>query len=914
MEKILKILLVDDDDLDRKMIMLSLKKTELLIEAEEVDNSLLAIEKILSNCFDCVFLDYRLPGKNGLEILQEVRSKGKKTPIVILTAHGDEPLAVEIMKAGASDYIPKTLLNPDSLSLSIRNAVRGYQADRQIELHQEELKKERDFNQAVLDTISSLVVVLDRKARIVRFNCTCEEILGYSILEVKGREFQEFFLPSQIEKNKTMFDSLLAGQFPQKCEYHLITKNGNDRTIVWVFTCLLDNNSQVDYIVCTGTDITELKLVELELTKAKGVAESSTKAKTQFLANMSHEIRTPLTAIIGMTELLLSTSLTSEQKGYSKTIRTSSDVLLSLISDILDLSKIESDKLELEESPFNLKKCIEQAVELVSTKVNEKGLEFVYKIDEEVPIMLLGDITRLRQILVNLISNAAKFTSEGEIVLSVNRARKVNDKYEIHFAVKDTGIGIEQEKIDKLFKIFTQVDASVTRQYGGTGLGLAISKQLCEKMGGNIWVESTFGQGATFHFTILVSSTTGKLSDAYNTVVLTGKKILIIDYNQTTCDSLIKQAENWAMIPKSAATVADVLALIQQQDFDVVIVDLYMPQITEMLVINEIRKHKKGLPIIIFAFQNQIQSISPEIRKEFTAFLTKPVNPHHLYDVLDSLFSSQLSQSKEQLIASNAKQMAKQLPLRILLVEDNEVVREVVELMLKKVGYQICLAQNGLEAIEALKKQTFDLVLMDVQMPEMDGLTATQEIIRLWPVSRPRIVGMTAGAMLEDRKACLEAGMDDYVSKPLSWRELQTVLYRSQTTSTISIKNEAKPAASDSYDDSINWQTLEQIKFLHSGDSAGWQELVEMFRSGSEKRLLLLKEAFSTEQITNVRSLAHALKGSTSNLGAIKMAEICHNIEKVSEHEFKKSVKGLIQNLEIEFEQVYQILKNTKVE
>ncbi|KAF0236801.1 MAG: multi-sensor hybrid histidine kinase, partial [bacterium] len=658
MEKTLKILLVDDDNLDRRVIMLSLKKTELLIEAEEVDNSLLAIEKILSNSFDCVFLDYRLPGKNGLEILQEVRSKGKKTPIVILTAHGDEPLAVEIMKAGASDYIPKTLLNPDSLSLSIRNAVRGYQADCQIELHQEELKKERDFNQAVLDTISSLVVVLDRKARIVRFNCTCEEILGYNIVEVKGREFQKFFPPSEIEKiekNKTIFDSLLAGQFPQKCEYSLITKNGNNRNIVWVFTCLLDSNSQVDYIVCTGTDITELKLVELELTKAKGVAESSTKAKTQFLANMSHEIRTPLTAIIGMTELLLSTNLTGEQKGYSKTIRTSSDVLLSLISDILDLSKIESDKLELEESPFNLKKCIEQAVELVSTKVNEKGLEFVYKIDENVPIMLLGDITRLRQILVNLISNAAKFTSEGEIVLSVNRAKKVNDKYEIHFAVKDTGIGIEPEKIDKLFKIFTQVDASVTRQYGGTGLGLAISKQLCEKMGGNIWVESTFGQGATFHFTIFARSTTGKLSDAYNTAVLTGKKVLIIDYNQTTCDSLIKQVGNWAMVPKSAATVADVVTLTQQQDFDVVIVDLYIPQITEMPVINEIRKYKRNLPIIIFAFQNQIQSISPEIRKEFTAFLTKPVNSHHLYDVLDSLFSSQLPQSKEQIIITNAK-------------------------------------------------------------------------------------------------------------------------------------------------------------------------------------------------------------------------------------------------------------------
>lgn len=919
MEKSLKILLVDDDDLDRKVIVLSLKKTGLLIEVEEVDNSVKALEKIFSNYFDCVFLDYRLPGKSGLEVLQEVRTKGNKTPIVILTAHGDEPLAVEIMKAGASDYIPKTLLNSDGLSLSIRNAIRTRQAEDKIELHQKELKKERDFNQAILDTISSLVVILDKQARIVSFNSTCEKNLGYKLQEVEGKLFQEFFQPSKIKENNfifgSLFDSLIKGNFPQTCEYNLVNKTGNNCTIVWVFTCLLDNNGQVTHIVCTGTDITEIKLVELELTKAKKTAESATRAKTQFLANMSHEIRTPLTAVIGMTELLLSTNLTSEQKGYGKTIRASSDVLLTLINDILDLSKIESDKLDLEENPFNLKKCIEQTIELVSNKVNEKGLELVYNIDNDVPIMLIGDITRLRQILVNLIGNAAKFTSEGEIVLSVDKTKKIKDKYEIHFSIKDTGIGIEPEKIDKLFQAFTQVDASVTRQYGGTGLGLAISKQLCEMMGGNIWVESNFGQGTTFHFTIVVGSTTGKLSDTYNTAVLTGKKVLIIDYNQTTSDVLVKQVENWAMVPKSAATVNDVVALIQQHHFDVAIVDLYIPQITEMPVIKEIRKYKKDLPIIILAFQNQIQNISPEIRKDFTAFITKPVNSHHLYDVLDSLFSSDLSQSKEKSMASNTpKPMAEELPLRILLVEDNEVVREVVELMLRKAGYQIGLAQNGLSAIEALKSQTYDLVLMDVQMPEMDGLTATKEICRLWPKSRPRIVGMTAGAMLEDRKACLEAGMDDYVSKPLSWRELQTVLYRSQFENSFpsSAKHESK--ATESINDSINWQTLEQIKFLHSGDPIGWEELVEMFRSGSEKRLNMLKEASSKEQIGNVRSLAHALKGSTSNLGAVKMAEICHKIEKVSESEFKKSITPLIQNLEIEFERVYQTLKNTKVE
>lgn len=909
-EKMLKILLVDDDELDRRIIVLSLKKTNLLVEIEETSDGEQATERIIENSFDCVFLDYRLPGKSGLEILQEVRSKNNKTPIIMLTAHGGEPLAVEIMKAGASDYIPKTLLNPDALSLSIRNAIRNHQATIQLELNQHELKRERDFNATVLDTISSLVIVIDKEGKIIKVNSTCEKILGYTSEEIKYRSFQDLFSQSQIIKNKQTFESILQEKFPQKCEYNLITKAGDKRTITWVFTALLDAN-EVDYIVCTGNDITERKLVELELTNAKRDAESATKAKTQFLANMSHEIRTPLTAIIGMTELLLTTNLTNEQKGYGKTIRNSSDVLLSLISDILDLSKIESDKLELEETPFNLKKCIEQAIELVSNKVSEKNLELIYKIDDNVPTMLVGDIVRLRQILVNLLSNAAKFTSEGEIVLSVNKKHKIENKHEIHFVVKDTGIGISQEKINKLFGAFTQVDASVTRQYGGTGLGLAISKKLVEMMGGSIWVESILGQGSSFHFTILVNGTTGKLADVYDVVLLAGKKILVVDYNPTASSAITTQVENWGMEPTAASNITDVISLIQKQDFDVAIVDLYIPQITEMPVISELRKYKKDLPIIILAFQNQIQNISPEIRKEFTAFLTKPINSHHLYDVLESLFSAQISDAK-----NSNKQMAEELPLRILLVEDNEVVQEVVELMLRKAGYISSLAKNGLEAIQALKSQTYDLVLMDVQMPEMDGLTATREIRKTWTnPNSPYIVGMTAGAMLEDRKACLDSGMNDYVSKPLSWRELQTVLYRSQSIndSDINANLEGKSNILEA-DNSVNWVILEQIKFLHNGDPEGWQDLVEMFDSGSKKRLTLLKEALSIENISNVRSLAHALKGSTSNLGATKMAELCHKIEKTPESEFKKLTKSLIQNLELEFEKFSQILKNTKID
>ncbi|MBI4852114.1 MAG: response regulator [Acidobacteria bacterium] len=914
MERPLNILLVDDDELDRRMLTLSLKKTNLSIKTQEASGSAEALEKIFTNAFDCVFLDYRLPGKNGLEILQEVRAKANKTPIVILTAHGGEPLAVEIMKAGASDYIPKTLINPEALSLSLRNAIRTHQANLQIEIHQQELKRERDFNQAILDTISSLIVVLDRNARIIKINSTCEKILEYTPEEIRLKNFQDLFSQSQFGKNQLIFDSIAQGNFPQKCEYNLITKNGDKRTITWVFTALLDNNNQVDYIICTGTDITERKQAELELTKAKKDAESATKAKTQFLANMSHEIRTPLTAIIGMTELLLSTNLTNEQKGYGKTIRTSSDILLSLINDILDLSKIESDKLELEENPFNLKKCIEQAIELISNKVNEKGLELIYKIDNNVPIMLLGDIVRLRQILVNLLSNAAKFTSEGEIVLSVDKVKKINSKYELHFAVKDTGIGIEKEKIDKLFKIFNQVDASVTRQYGGTGLGLAISKKLCEMMNGNIWVESSLGKGSTFHFTITVNSTTGKLLDVYNSAVLTGKRVLVVDYNQTTCEVLVKQIENWAMEPRAATTITDVINLVQHQDFDIAIVDLYMPQITEMSVISELHKYKKNLPIIILAFQNQIQNINPDIRKDFTAFITKPINSHNLYDVLESFFSSHLSQSKESL-QNTVKLMAKDLPLNILLVEDNEVVQEVVGLMLSKVGYQSDLARNGLEAIQALRQKTYDLVLMDVQMPEMDGLTATKEIRRICPNSKTYIVGMTAGAMLEDRKACLDSGMNDYVSKPLSWKDLQAILYRSKPNEISNFDENLENMVDDldSYDNSINWQIFEQIKFLHSDDPEGWQELVEMFQSGSEKRLGLLKEALSSGEINNVRLLAHTLKGSSSNLGAVKMAELCYKIEKKQELGFNQSIGDLIESLELEFKKFCTILKNTKL-
>ncbi|MCO6457637.1 MAG: response regulator [Pirellulaceae bacterium] len=769
----------------------------------------------------------------------------------------------------------------------------------QQKLAEEALSRERDLLRTLINHLPDLIFVKDAEGRFVAANEAVIHALGARRLDdVLGRTDFDFFDAALAAHFHADDEDVIRSAMPLiDREEEIIAPDGQRKWLLTTKVPLLDSQGLVVGLVGIGRNVTRLKQVESDLTAAKEAADSANRAKSDFLANMSHEIRTPMNAIIGMTELLLDTHLTANQREYLRMVASSGESLLTLLNDILDFSKIEAGKMELDPSRFQLRDSLGDTIRSLALRAHGKGLELAFRVGHDVPDALIGDISRLRQVIVNLVGNAIKFTERGEVLVSVECQGHDERHAELRFAVVDTGIGIPLEQQERIFHAFEQADSSTTRRFGGTGLGLAISCRLVELMGGRIWIDSRPGRGSTFYFTARFEVADGKDGGELpgKLTAISDLRVLVVDDNATNRRILVDMLSNWGMQPVAVAGASEALAALRDavtagNPFRLLLSDVNMPEADGFELVRWVRDERAltGLPIVLLTSGGRPGDHRRRGELHIAAQLLKPVKQSELFStVVTALGVSPLEDPTEEPATGPAAQVRS---LKILLAEDNQVNQLLATALLQRQGHHVAVAHNGRQTVEMWSHGDFDLILMDVEMPEVDGLEATRQIRQR---ERQRgthvpIIAMTAHAMRGDRELCLAAGMDDYLSKPIRSQQvtekLVRVLERREVAGgdeSTAVEPAGEPAGQsvESVGELVDWKVaLRSV----NGDQELLRELLEIFLAQTPELLSEMKQAIDRQDLATLRLKAHALKGSMLFLGPTPIWQRAFRLESIA--------------------------------